>query len=68
MPSFYSIKLITFASNLDPDQARQKVGPADQEFFEKLILKKIRRQQKTMKITLHAELMACEYAKSLKWI
>ena len=53
---------MTFANNLDPDQARQKVGPDLNPncltlwwyswtiFFEKVDFEKISRQQKSMKI------------------
>ena len=52
---------MTFANRLDPDQARQKVGPdfdpicltlrwySRKNFLKKLILKKISRRQKSMK-------------------
>ena len=54
--------LITFANRLDPDQARQNVGPdldpncltlkwySKKNFSKMLILKKISRRQKSMKI------------------
>ena len=64
--TFFCRLLITFASSLDPDQARQNVGPdldpnclilrwySLKDFFKKLILKKSADDKNAFKITQHA--------------